>query len=111
MADQGISACPAACGAAEQVYERKFSPLAGLQEASTLQYRLAAHREGWLLSLERRTAHATTRQAVRLRVEAALAQQLCTYLYENAVSIELWQDVLADLVPQDRIKPEDGNEV
>lgn len=89
---------------------QEFSALGELQQAHTLQYRLKRLPQGWMLTLTHTAREHVRQESVRVDVCSTLARELHRYLYENAVSLEIWRDVLADLVPPEKIRPVDEHE-
>jgi len=83
----------------EIVLERAFSALGRLQQASVLQYRLYWHDGKGEFQLSRRTqAGSRQEQAQVQHLSSGQCRDLVYYLYENAVPLENWQDILQDLL-------------
>lgn len=83
----------------EIVLERAFSALGRLQQASVLQYRLYWHDGKGEFQLSRRTqAGSREEQAQVQHLSSGQCRDLVYYLYENAVPLENWQDILQDLL-------------
>ncbi len=76
-------------------YQRTFSDLGEYQSPHSMVYRLYQQEQGCLFVIERQ---GESPKAVQLAATLAkeTAMQLLTLLYENAVSIELCGDLLAE---------------
>lgn len=81
-------------------HTRHFSALGEWQRACTLIYAAEAAPGGQRLTLTRQTAEGCESQTVLLPIAEREAERALCYLAENAVSMEHWRDVLADLLPQ-----------
>ena len=79
-------------------YRRDFSALGGLQAPKTLEYSLLGGGDGETrIRLAERTEDGAERTSVTaLRGNSAAAEDLLTYLYENAVPFDQGADVIAD---------------
>ncbi len=78
-----------------QCYLRVFSELGDFQKAHTITYQLKSHKNGYAFVLKQQTETLHTDQ-ITVKIAKAKAEQLLALLYENAVSIEIWRDVLAE---------------
>ncbi len=76
-------------------YLRVFSELGEFQKAHTITYQLKPHKNGYAFVVERQAETVYTEQ-ITAKIAKAKAEQLLALLYENAVSIEIWRDVLAE---------------
>ncbi len=81
-----------------------------LQCAHTLHYCIRETTDGWLLTLRKEAQEGSESETVRLLTSAEAVKALQIYLYENAVSLEVWQDVLADILPPEKIRPVENHE-
>lgn len=79
-------------------YIRTFSELEGLQAAHQLTYRIRPQNEGWRFELEKSTKTEREQEAFVLRCPKKAAYELIRFLYENAVPLESWQDILEDAI-------------
>ena len=80
-------------------YIHTFSELEGLQSAHQLTYRIRPQNGGWYFELEQCTKTECQQEALLLRCPEQAAHHLVRFLYENAVPLESWQDVVADAIP------------
>ncbi len=80
-------------------YIRTFSEIEGLQPAYRLTYRIRPQNGEWRLEVEKRTKTAQRKEAILLCCPEQAAHHLVRFLYENAVPMESWQDIVADAVP------------
>ncbi len=77
-------------------YVRAFSDLGEFQQAYEISYQL--QKQGVDFMLEVRQKNASERaERVLLQLPEEKAMQVLTMLYENAVPLEIWKDVLQDL--------------
>ncbi len=76
-------------------YLRVFSELGEFQKAHTIAYHLQQHENGYVFVLEQQAETRCVEQ-ITVNIAKAQAEQLLALLYENAVSIEIWRDVLAE---------------
>lgn len=82
-------------------YKRRFSALGKLQMAHSIQYQLNLTDDGWAIRLEECTDEGTVRaQQMQLECTGVMAYGLLRFLYENAITLDSWQDVLEDTVPE-----------
>lgn len=79
-------------------YVRSFSRLEGLQTAYQLRYTLLAQKDGWCLQVSREDALDCSTQILACCTDAAWAQRLLRYLYENAVPYDQCPEVVADIL-------------
>ena len=83
----------------EIVLERAFSTLGRLQQASVQQYKLYWRNGKGEIQLCRRTAAGSQQDKAQVQhLSSGQCRDLVYYLYENAVPIESWQDILHDLL-------------
>lgn len=83
----------------EIVLERVFSQLGRIQQASVLQYKLYWHDGKGEFQLCRCTAAGSRQEQAQVQhLSSGQCRDLVYYLYENAVPMENWQDILHDLL-------------
>ncbi len=77
-------------------YVRAFSDLGEYQQAYTVTYRLRRQAFFWEIEIVQ-SGQCVQTDRMQLRMQEEQAVQLLTLLYENAVSIALWRDVIENL--------------
>ena len=86
-------------------YVRKFSALESMQAAHQIHYCLIQAENGWKMQL--RQLHTKTglrAEQVLLHCSSRMAYDVLRFLYENAIPLENWKDVLEDLLPAEMIQ-------
>ena len=80
-------------------FVRGFSDLGRLQKSATMQYACSRSETGSYRFCLTRSCDGTVRSetAVMDRLHSAQAHQMLQYLYENAIPMENWTDVLEEL--------------
>lgn len=82
---------------------RQFSAIEGLQSPYTLVYSLdTGEAEGCRLTLCR-TGAAERIESIRLAAAPEYCYRLLRFLCENVVQPEVWQDVIAELYPPEKL--------
>lgn len=80
-------------------YTKRFSTLGRMQKRHTMIYQLEETSGGCVIRVGS-IAEGTVRfESRRVSVSGAAAGQMLRYLYENAVPLENWQDVLENVLP------------
>lgn len=86
-------------------WNRQFSTLGTLQVAHSVQYQLNQTEDGWEIQLAESTEEGAVRsQRMQLECTGVIAYELLRFLYENAISLDSWQDVLEDTVPEAMVR-------
>ncbi len=84
---------------------RRFSALGTLQVAHSIQYQLNQTEDGWEIQLAECTEEGDVRsQRMQLDCTGVMAYELLRFLYENAISLDSWQDVLEDTAPEAMVR-------
>ena len=86
-------------------YERHFSALGAFQAEHSLRYALRQTRGG---ALQLSVSDAAGQSLLTLPAGRTAALQLLTYLYENAIPKENWQDVIGELLTEAGCKGDVG---
>ena len=76
-----------------------FSEIGSLQVQHTITYCLQEVKNFWILTVSQQKSNQCRTESVKLSLDREHALQLRDYLYENAVLIESWQDIIADVLP------------
>ncbi len=78
-------------------FERKFSELGILQKEMYLEYKAAMRADGIQISIQKRDENGMTcKQQILSGISAEQAKQLVTFLYENAIPLETWEEILQE---------------
>lgn len=84
------------------IFIKGFSPLGKIQKQATLSY--SCEKQGpteYCFSLVRECEGNTTQESTQVyNIKEEQALQMVRFLYENAIPIENWQDVLKELEQQ-----------
>lgn len=82
-------------------YTRAFSDLGTLQTAHQVKYRLKEDGNLWEIQLEDNSKRENKADGLLLDCSERMAYNVLRFLYENAVQLDGWRDIVMDLVPSD----------
>ena len=82
-------------------YVRSFSALGKLQKAHSVRYRLRQESDCCQLSLEQTEPDAHVRsEKMLLYCSGEAGHKMLVFLYENAVHMENWKELVTELLPE-----------
>ena len=86
-------------------YVREFSALGSMQAEHWIHYCLAWADGAWQMQLRQLYPNKGPQsEQVFLQCSGTMAYHVLRFLYENAVPLENWKDVLEDLLPAEMIQ-------
>lgn len=82
-------------------YTRAFSDLGKLQAVHQVKYRLKEDGNLWKIQLEDDSKVENKTDGLLLDCSEGMAYNVLRFLYENAVQLDGWKDIVMDLVPSE----------